>query len=68
MPQNLKPLTALRFFAAMWVVGFHFWPDLELAMPAIVGKGYLGVDLFFVLSGFIHSHVYLERRNSAQPH
>ncbi|HWU61511.1 MAG TPA: acyltransferase [Ensifer sp.] len=61
MPQNLKPLTALRFFAAMWVVGFHFWPDLGLAMPAIVGKGYLGVELFFVLSGFILSHVYLER-------
>ena len=57
MPQNLKPLTALRFFAAMWVVGFHFWPGFGL--PNVVGKGYLGVDLFFVLSGFILSHVYL---------
>ncbi|MBP2159034.1 MULTISPECIES: acyltransferase [Asticcacaulis] len=61
MPQNLKPLTSLRFFAAMWVVAFHFWPNLGVAMPAVVGKGYLGVELFFVLSGFILSHVYLER-------
>lgn len=59
-PENLKPLTALRFFAAMWVVLFHFWPDLGSARPpALVAKGYLGVELFFVLSGFILSHVYL---------
>ncbi len=60
MPQNLKPLTAMRFFAAMWVVAYHFTPSLGLGMPALVGKGYLGVELFFVLSGFILSHVYME--------
>jgi peptidoglycan/LPS O-acetylase OafA/YrhL len=59
MPQNLKPLTAMRFFAAMWVVSYHFWPSLGLATPNLVAKGYLGVELFFVLSGFILSHVYL---------
>ena len=59
MPQNLKPLTAMRFFAAMWVVSYHFWPSLGLTMPNLVAKGYLGVELFFVLSGFILSHVYL---------
>ena len=61
MPQNLKSLTALRFFAAIWVVSFHYWPSLGLPMPALVAKGYLGVELFFVLSGFILSHVYLQR-------
>jgi peptidoglycan/LPS O-acetylase OafA/YrhL len=60
MPQNLKPLTAMRFFAAMWVVAFHFTPSLGLGMPALVAKGYLGVELFFVLSGFILSHVYMQ--------
>ncbi len=68
MPQNLKALTALRFFAAMWVVIFDFWPALGRPMPAFIAKGYLGVELFFVLSGFILSHVYLgavgERRFS----
>lgn len=61
MPQNLKSLTSLRFFAAMWVVCFHFWGNLGVALPAFVSKGYLGVEMFFVLSGFILSHVYLER-------
>ena len=61
MPLDLKPLTALRFVAAMWVVSFHFWPDMAgAAIPMLVQKGYLGVELFFVLSGFILSHVYLQ--------
>jgi len=59
-PINLKPLTSLRFFAAMWVVLYHYWPNLAVAgTPALVAKGYLGVECFFVLSGFILCHVYL---------
>jgi peptidoglycan/LPS O-acetylase OafA/YrhL len=57
---NIKPLTALRFFAAFWVVLFHYWPKLDVAFtPAVAAKGYLGVEAFFVLSGFILCHVYL---------
>ncbi len=57
---NIKPLTSLRFFAAMWVVLFHYWPHLAVSgTPAFVEKGYLGVELFFTLSGFILCHVYL---------
>jgi peptidoglycan/LPS O-acetylase OafA/YrhL len=60
-PLDLKPLTALRFFAAIWVVGYHYWPALtSVGMPNWQAKGYLGVELFFVLSGFILSHVYLQ--------
>ena len=60
LPENIKPLTALRFFAAAWVVLFAFWPRLDIGFtPQIVSKGYLGVETFFILSGFILSHVYL---------
>jgi len=60
-PANLKPLTALRIIAALWVVLFDYWPNLGVASPALVAKGYLGVELFFTLSGFILCHVYLEQ-------
>jgi peptidoglycan/LPS O-acetylase OafA/YrhL len=60
-PADIKPLTSLRFVAAMWVVAYHYWPHLAGAgaMPGLIDKGYLGVELFFILSGFILCHVYL---------
>jgi peptidoglycan/LPS O-acetylase OafA/YrhL len=57
---DIKPLTSLRFFAALWVVLYAYWPNLAVATtPAVVQRGALGVELFFVLSGFILCHVYL---------
>lgn len=59
-PADLRPITSLRFIAALWVVMFHYWPNLDVGVvPNLVAKGYLGVELFFVLSGFILCHVYL---------
>jgi len=59
-PVDLRPLTALRFMAALWVVFYTFWPNLDVSfLQNLAAKGYLGVELFFVLSGFILSHVYL---------
>lgn len=63
--EHLKPLTSMRFLAAMWVVLYHYWPSLDLGalagwVPGVVAKGYLGVELFFILSGFILCHVYLQ--------
>ena len=60
MPANLRQLTSFRMIAAVWVVAFHYWIDLFGAEPSgLVAKGYLGVEAFFVLSGFILCHVYL---------
>lgn len=60
-PPDLRALTTLRFLAALWVVLFTAWPHLDIGfVPVAVTKGYLGVEVFFVLSGFILSHVYLE--------
>lgn len=59
-PEHLKPLTSMRFLAAMWVVMYAWWPVLDADWTTgLVAKGYLGVELFFVLSGFILCHVYL---------
>ena len=58
---NIKSLTSLRFFAAFWVVMFHYWTNLAVGVtPVAVTKGYLGVEAFFTLSGFILCHVYLQ--------
>jgi len=48
--------------AALWVVLFHYCWHLPAIHPdrytGAVYKGYLAVDLFFMLSGFVISHVY----------
>ena len=57
-------LTGLRGVAALWVIGYHcnIWlPDRPLPdMP--FGWGFLGVDIFFVLSGFLLSSLYADLR------
>ena len=60
-PTDLRPITALRFGAAIWVAVYTYWENLAGAgSSGLVDKGYLGVELFFVLSGCILSHVYLQ--------
>lgn len=60
---QLDALTSLRGLAALIVVLYHFTggflPHLALSpVTQFVQKGYLWVDLFFLLSGFIMMHVY----------
>jgi peptidoglycan/LPS O-acetylase OafA/YrhL len=62
LPDTIPELTSVRFFAAMFVVLFHVHDDTPLLtnLPTrFFLKGYLGVDIFFILSGFILTHVYL---------
>lgn len=66
--QEIRSLTGLRIVAALWVVLFHlswapgsaytrFWEPLR----PLIRHGALGVDLFFVLSGFVITLTYLDK-------
>lgn len=47
-------MEALRGFAAIAVACFHLSVPLDLAIPhAIAAVGWMGVDIFFVISGFV---------------
>jgi peptidoglycan/LPS O-acetylase OafA/YrhL len=65
---EIKALTGLRIVAALWVVLFHFRPMLSDVSPdfldnlaPVLNCGAQGVDLFFMLSGFVLTWNYLER-------
>lgn len=69
---ELVALTGLRAWAALWIVAHHhrvFVAD-GLAEPwlGILDRGYLGVDVFFTLSGFVLAYNYGGRIRSAADH
>ncbi|QQG36750.1 MAG: hypothetical protein HYS17_02960 [Micavibrio aeruginosavorus] len=60
-PGQILPLTAVRFWAASWVMIFHFstmLPDGSIKDWPWVLRGYLGVDFFFILSGFVSDPIF----------
>ncbi len=63
--RHLDALTGIRGIAAWGVVLYHVRVSLVDILPgwtiAILGKGYLAVDLFFMLSGFVIWLNYAER-------
>jgi peptidoglycan/LPS O-acetylase OafA/YrhL len=63
---EIRALTGLRIVAAVWVVLYHFpWREdaafvgFFRTFRPVIASGWLGVDLFFVLSGFVITHTYL---------
>lgn len=62
---DVPALTGVRALAALWVVGYHVWiatgrpalgwpgADLPWRIDPLLAAGWLGVDVFFVLSGFV---------------
>jgi peptidoglycan/LPS O-acetylase OafA/YrhL len=58
MPQ----LDALRTFAVFAVMLHHFWPQSTFDLPL----GFIGVQLFFVLSGFLITGILWEAREGVQ--
>src|ERR1700722_11488309 len=59
---RLLELTSLRFFAALHVMFFHAYAMRAITVNGwlrqISSIGYVGVSLFFVLSGFILVYTY----------
>lgn len=57
--EELRPLTSLRFFAALMIVYQHLREQLPgSGLENVPGSMVQGVSFFFVLSGFILTHVY----------
>ena len=68
--RRLDGLTGLRALAAVWVLAFHYsrgplQPLGTAHASPFIDLGFLGVDLFFMLSGFVIWHVH--GRELAQP-
>ena len=58
---EIRAITGLRGIASVFVASYHFtgWGLQAPAMVApLIRHGYLGVDLFFVLSGFVMALTY----------
>lgn len=61
LPPYSDALTGLRGIAALWVLVFHLWqfmggPRLAIGpidLTPLAARGHFGVDLFFVLSGYL---------------
>lgn len=61
--KEIRSLTGLRGVAACYVMAYHFrtgW-NPPRAIAELVNHGYLAVDLFFVLSGFVLTLTYGRR-------
>lgn len=66
--EEINALTGIRFIAATYVVLYHvgdqmflyFYPELFPIYNIFTQNGFLGVELFFVLSGFILAYNYYD--------
>ncbi|MBW7763324.1 acyltransferase family protein [Enterobacter hormaechei] len=56
MSKEIRCLTGIRGVAALYVVAYHMLHhDVGITF---IKNGYIAVDLFFVLSGFIMTYTY----------
>ena len=69
--RDIRSLTSSRFVAALWVLLLHFTNSLSVdldVMTSFFEFGQLGVDFFFILSGFILTHIYFEEMKDGHFH
>src|SRR6266852_4566110 len=54
--RRLRLIDAFRAMAALMVFGFHITPTLGGFPAQVLGHGWLGVQVFFAISGFVIAH------------
>jgi peptidoglycan/LPS O-acetylase OafA/YrhL len=60
--KQLKPLTGVRFMLASFIFIYHYQPFAwNKVVSGIVNEMYIGVQMFFVLSGFLIAYNYYEK-------
>jgi peptidoglycan/LPS O-acetylase OafA/YrhL len=59
--QHFEILDGLRGIAALAIVTFHFMEWVYAANQNFIGHGFLAVDFFFCLSGFVIGYAYDDR-------
>ena len=77
----IAPIEGLRGVAVLWVVAFHWWilragrfddPWLSGAaaipgLEVLAKNGYLGVDLFFLITGFLLTLPWFRHADESRP-
>lgn len=61
--RHMGGLSVLRFALAIYLMVFHTLPQYEgvpVVLQGLASGGYMATSLFFLLSGFVLSHVYLD--------
>lgn len=62
----IQELDGLRGIAILMVMAHRFWPRTGIGVAAdVAGAGWVGVDLFFVISGFLIAGILLDTKGDA---
>src|SRR5262249_55412493 len=59
--QRFRVLDSWRGICALLVALFHFMFPSHVAQSPLIHNGWLLVDFFFVLSGFVIAHAYADK-------